>query len=235
MDETSHGEDAARETISVLFGPQGTITPESMLEIRKSVQEASDLTFLSRTISELPSLWPALQEICPEIDEVLAKKRLDELSNFFLGGPTVNFSGPINNIFLCPLTVISHIVDFWKTRRGLVDQSLGESQFQHVQGFCLGFLTAAAVSCSRNEAQYQALATNAVRLALCLGALVDFEAFKRKGRADCASAIAVRWKSSEHWECLQQTMKLYPTVCGAQIQSITPFADTQTVLHLLHH
>ena len=215
MDETSNGEKASREAISVLFGPQGAITPEPMLEIRKSVQEAADLTFLMRAISELPSLWPALQEICPEIDEVLAKKRLEELADFFHGGPPVNLSGPINNILLCPLTVISHIAEFWKTSRGLMDQSLEQLQFQHVQGFCLGFLTAAAISCSRNEAQYQALAANTVRLALCLGALVDFEALKCQGRPDCASGIAVRWKSSEHWENLQQTMKMYPTVCGS--------------------
>jgi hypothetical protein len=212
MVEARHGENGSQEAISVLFGPQGTITSKSMLGIRKLLQENSDLDFLSRTISELPTLWPTILEVYPDLDKVPAKKRLSELCHFFQGGPAPMFLEPTNNIILSPLTVISQIVDFWKLSHGVDNRSSIESQLRDVQGFCLGFLTATAISCSRNEAQYQALASNAVRLALCMGALVDLDALNTSDRLDCASAIAVRWKSDAHLQHLQHTMKLYPRV-----------------------
>ena len=215
MGEAQPGDNGSREAISVLFGPQGALTSKSLLELRTLLQENSDLSFLSSMISELPSLWPAILDVWPDLEIVPAKQRLTELCCFFQGGPALTFLKPTNNILLCPLTVITQIVDFWKLTHGFDLPSPLESQLQDVQGFCLGFLTAIAVSCSRNETQFQALASKAVRLAVCLGALVDFDAL---GTLDCASAVAVRWKSNTHLQHLQHTMKLYPSVSDVQSQ-----------------
>jgi Starter unit:ACP transacylase in aflatoxin biosynthesis len=216
MGEAHHGGNGRREAISVLFGPQGALTSKSLLELRTLLQEDSDLNFLSSTISELPSLWPATLEVWPDLDIVPAKKRLTELCRFFQGGPAVAFPTPTNNILLCPLTVITQIVDFWKLTHGVDLPSLFEAQLRDVQGFCLGFLTAIAVSCSRDEKQFQALVSKVVRLAVCMGALVDLDALGTPDSSDCALAIAVRWKSNEHLKHLQHTMKLYPGVSDSQ-------------------
>jgi hypothetical protein len=212
MDEARHGENGSQEAISVLFGPQGAVKTKSLLQIRKFLQENSDLDFLSRTLSELPALWPAILEAWPDLDKVPARKRLNELCQFFQGGPALTFLGPTDNIILSPLTVISNIVDFWKLTHGVENRTSIESQWQDVQGFCLGFLAATAVSCSRNEAQFQALASKAVRLAVCMGALVDLDALNTSDGLNIASAIAVRWKSNAHLQHLQHTMKLYSRV-----------------------
>lgn len=222
MDEAGHGVNRSREAISLLFGPQGTVTLESMLEIRKLLQENSELVFLSRTISELPTLWPAILEVWPDLDRVPGVNRLSELCQFFKGGPALTFLEPTNNILLSPLTVISQIVDFWKLSHGVDNPSSMESPLRDVQGFCLGFLTATAISCSRDEAQFQALASKAVRLALCMGAVVDLDALKIPDRLGCASAIAVRLKSNEHLQHLQHTMKLYPRVSTVESQVFNP-------------
>lgn len=216
MGEAYQSENGRQEAISVLFGPQGELTSKSLVELRTILQENSDLNFLSSTISELPSLWPAILEVWPDLDIVPAKKRLTELCRFFQGGPDVAFSTPTNNILLCPLTVITQIVDFWKLTHGFDLPSLFEAQLRGVQGFCLGFLTAITVSCSRDEKQFQALASKAVRLALCMGALVDLDALDTPDSSDCALTIAVRWKSNEHLKHLQHTMKLYPDVSDTQ-------------------
>jgi hypothetical protein len=60
------------------------------------------------------------------------------------------------------------------------------------------------------------LASKAVRLALCIGALVDLDAINYSNGLDCASAIAVRWKSIAHLQHLEHTLKLYPKVSNVQ-------------------
>lgn len=209
-----------RRATSVLFGPQGTLTMDKMFEVRKLLQKTSDLEFLSRTISELPSLWSTISDAWPELAKVPAKRKLEELCQFFQGGSNLSLLEPANNTILCPLTVITHIIDFWKLGHDNEETSVIESSMQDVQGFCLGFLTATAISCAKDETQYQALAAKAVRLATCVGAVVDLDTLKTTDRLDDASAIAVRWKSSSHLQGLEQAMSLYPGVSEIQCQCI---------------
>jgi hypothetical protein len=197
------------EAISVLFGPQGPMTTETLLEIRKFLQENSDLDFLRKAILKLPLLWPVISGAWPKLDILPAKQRLTELREFFQGGSAPAFTQRTENILLCPLTVISHIVDFWKLSHGVGNQPTMGLDLQDVQGFCLGFLTASAISCSKNEVEYQSLVAKAVRLAVCLGAVVDLDTIQNE---DCASTIAVRWKSAAHLQHLEQTLKSHPKV-----------------------
>lgn len=212
MHEARHSKNASQEALSVLFGPQDTIAPQSLLDIRSLLQENADLDFLSRTISELPTLWPAIQEVWPQLNKLPGARKLTELCHFFQGGPSLTFSESTNNLLLSPLTIISQIIDFWKLSHGVDSRPPIESHLGDVQGFCLGFLTATAISCSRNEAQFQALASKAVRLALCMGALVDSDALNNGDGRDAASTVAVRWKSTAHLQHLDRTLNQYPKV-----------------------
>ena len=210
--ETYHAENGKREAVSVLFGAQGEVTSKSLLELRTTLQDNVDLNFLSTTVAELPLSWPIILEVWPDLDIVPARKRLNELCQFFQGGSAETFPLPTENILLCPLTVITQIVDFWKLTHGVDTPPLSAPQLRDIQGFCLGFLTAIAVSCSKDEKQFQNLASKMVRLAVCMGALADLDALGASGNADCALTFAVRWRSDEQLKHLQHTMKLYPGV-----------------------
>lgn len=205
----SSGNDS-RAAISMLFGPQGVITQKSLLEIRDFLQESPLVDFLSQTIEELPKLWPVLVGVWPDLDKVPAKKRMDELLHFFEGGPPLTFSESTNNILLSPLAVIAQIVGFYKLSHDDDNQRPEDFEFQDVQGFCVGFLTATAISCSKNEEQFKVVASKAVRLAFAIGALVDLDTISDQN--DCASAVAVRWKSQSQAQFLQDTMRQYPRV-----------------------
>ena len=222
MDEMRLDKDKSREAISVLFGPQSTVTSQSLLEIRTSVRDNPGLHFLWNKILELPKLWPAILNVWPDAEKVQGEEKLNDLCEFFQGGPAPTFSEFTSNILLCPLTLISQIIEFWELSRGIGNRLYITSQLRDVQGFCLGFLTATAISCSRNEAEFQALASKAVHLAVCIGAVVDRDALDNFDRLDCASAIAVRLKSNAHRQHLQHSMEKYPS---AYISCIT---DTKT-------
>ncbi|KAE8148647.1 hypothetical protein BDV25DRAFT_141606 [Aspergillus avenaceus] len=198
------------EALSVLFGPQGAVTQESLVGIRNSLQENSDLKFLSGIVSDLHALWPIITNAWPDLSRLEGKAQLIALSNFLQGGSVLSVSEASNNIIQSPLTVVSQVIDFWKLTHGLDHRQFTETQFQDVQGFCLGFLGATVVSCSKNEVQFQSLAATAVRLALCMGALVDLDALDAFDCDNHASAVAVRWKSTTDLEHLKCTLKLFP-------------------------
>lgn len=196
------------------------MTPTEMLELRAFVQEHPDLHFVAETLSGLQAIWPALLGVWPQLDRLPGGKMLTELSHFFKGGmlPTLS-EGPLN-VLVSPLTVASHIVDFWKLSHGLDGRVSNEMYIGDVQGFCSGFLTAAAVSGSRDAAQFQKWASNAVRLALCMGALVDLDALHATHEVGCASALAVRWRSAAELQYLHDTLKIYPKVSRARHRNL---------------
>jgi hypothetical protein len=202
----------ARQAITVLFGPQGPVTEKSLLEIRTILCENTQLSFLLEAISELPTIWPALVNAWPGLTKLAGDRRLKELSDYLHGDTDLAFPEALGNILLCPLTVISQIIEFWQLTHGNTEQPYPESNLQDVQGFCLGFLTAVSISCSKNEAQYELLVLKAIRLAVCLGALVDLNTISGSGESNCASTIAVRWKSNSHWQHLERTMERYSHV-----------------------
>lgn len=204
--------------ISVLFGPQGAITPEVLLDSRKSLQETNELKFLSEIIAELPAVWTKIAQACPAMDEVNGKKQLEMVADFFANGKTaapeiVSEECQRNNVTITPLSVVYQIVEYWKLSNsdersdyGLPDLT---TNISNVQGFCLGILVAISVSCSRSEAEFGRLASTAVRLALLLAAWVDLDALDQD---DSACAIAVRCKSAINFQQLDQILLQYPDV-----------------------
>lgn len=202
--------DGHNEVTSVLFGPQGTMSPDTLLAIRRSLHETPALEFLSRTIAELPTLWPDLLEALPGLEGSSAQKYLSELACFFREDSPPAFPEHVNtNTLLSPLTVIHQIVEFWKLSHGVDTSSSAKTHFQDVQGFCVGFLTASAVSCSKNETEFQSLAAKAVRLALCIGITVDLDL---NDDFESMIAIAVRWRSDVQAEYLKCVIEKFPNV-----------------------
>ncbi|EEP77445.1 hypothetical protein UREG_02294 [Uncinocarpus reesii 1704] len=133
-----------------------------------------------------------------------------KLRDFFQGGPAPTPSEPTNNLLLSPLTVISQVIDFWKLSHGFDHRAPIGSQVRDVQGFCTGFLTAAAISCSKSEAHFQELASKAIRLSLCTGAVVDLDALNHSSGLDYPAAVAVRWKSAGGRQHLERILKQHP-------------------------
>lgn len=210
-------------TISVLFGPQGAITPETLLDLRRTLQETNQLSFLSDTIAELPEIWTKLTQSCPGMDKVNGRKKLEKVADFFVNGKTapsdiVSEDCQKNNVTITPLSVVYQIVEYWKLSNRKEGSEYGLPDFPtniaNVQGFCLGILVAISVSCSKSEAEFGRLASTAVRLSLLLAAWVDLDAHQQD---DSACAIAVRCKSAINAQHFDQILSRYPEVRDVEV------------------
>jgi Starter unit:ACP transacylase in aflatoxin biosynthesis len=201
----------------LLFGPQFPRLSQTYLsDLRAFIIGNPDLGFLVDTITELPSLWPTLQQAHPSLSRIPGEEKLDQLSQYIKSGTLPNVKSR-SNILLAPLTVISQIVEFWRLGRETENAAFpasfqSNSKLGSVQGFCIGFLTSSAVACSQNRAQFQQFSSTALRLAVCVGAIVDLDEGSLLDPLDRTSSFAVRWKTDSEQASLEKTLKTYSRV-----------------------
>lgn len=164
-----------------LCGPQARFpSPPELETLRKVLLQHRGLyEYLESTLKDLSRLLRQLSDYDSILNRVVsASSALVELLSQWLG--TGNLSLPIEtlpNVVALPFTVLLQIALYLKhinaadgpTYRKTV-QSLGH---HGVQGFCIGFLTAAAISFSRNEEQLAEYTATSLRLAMCIGAYID--------------------------------------------------------------
>ncbi|KAJ5748649.1 uncharacterized protein N7511_010345 [Penicillium nucicola] len=188
------------QPVSVLFGPQCSNFDEVSAQISKTLTEDSSAEFIDEILQELPSLWTDLTKALPSLCQVPGNDQLLTLVQELHSSPSPVTAEP-TNVVLTPLTVISQILDFIK----LNDLNLNQSVID-TQGFCVGFLSAVVLACSKGEQELRSLTATIVRLAVCIGALVDLDELEN----GVFRSIAVRWRDLAGCKTFQRVMASHP-------------------------
>ena len=204
-----HATTGSVEKVLLLFGPQiPRLVPARLTDLRKTILEDHKLQFLVRVVKDLPALWDTtILPGCPHLSRLAdAKRQLQQLAAF-LESEDVDLppARPPYNLLLVPLTVVAQIAEYI---------SLGRKG--PVQGFCVGFLAAAAVASARNKTELEKWTATAVRLAVCIGAIVDLDENERSNgdseSSGCSSTWSVSWTSNQEKEYLDETLASFPQV-----------------------
>ena len=201
----------AQEARIALLGPQVTNwTPESLSGLQSALLQNPNLRFLTKTLERLSTLWSRLEKDC-SVSEFCGQEKLKELEDF-AAGRSIPDPQNLSNTHLAPLTVVSQVVDFVRAASGPgLDKKSGLLEFQAAQGFCVGFLSAAALASSSNWVEFERNVPNALRLAACLGVVVDAEDASH-ALPDRATAVSVRWKTAIDRAYLETSLDLFPDV-----------------------
>ena len=202
-----------------LFGPQVTDwTDASLRTVQHRLREDPNLRFLAHSLEQLPTLWPTLQNHLDTFDSA-SFEGLRQLSEFAAGKAPLD-STKLENVHFAPLTVVSHVVELVrraKTESGAQQSASSPSldlyipDFQAVQGFCIGFLGAIALSSSSDWSAFEENIARAVRLAACLGAVIDAED-RTKAADSRATSISARWRTDSERTFLEATLDSFPEV-----------------------
>lgn len=193
----------------LLFGPLSPKPSQThVAQLRKSISEIPDLDFMTGLIKGLPSLWPTIVQACPQLDAIAGLEELEQLHQLLTSG-AISTVGPLSNLVAAPLTVISQIREVLSQDRD--EEGTCFPGLDNVQGFCLGFLTAAALASSRDTTDFRHYASVAVRLAICIGATVDLDEASHDSSAG-SSSIVVRWKTDTGKDGLTEVLKDHPQV-----------------------
>ena len=142
-------------------------------------------------------------------DTFPGEQQLETLADNF-GHKTLPDDEEISNVVSAPLTIISQVLEYLNRVPNLEKQAL--PRFDNVQGFCVGFLTAAVVACSHDKDEFRELAAIAIRLAMCIGAIIDVDEASVHDPRDRSTAVAVRWRTDMGEEAFDKLLVDYPTV-----------------------
>lgn len=192
-----------------LFGPQVTNwTREDLSDLHRLLQDRQ-FAFLKKTLSDLPLLGPILNQL-DDTHSSTALEKLMVLSELTTGKGDIDPEG-LSNAQLAPLTVINQAVDFIRSTDLPARNHSLTSAVEGAQGFCIGFLLAAALSSANDWAEFETNVSNAIRLAACIGSIVDsHEASLNPNHR--ATAISVRCRTAAHRTFLDSCLDLFPKV-----------------------
>ncbi|KAI1452413.1 ketoacyl-synt-domain-containing protein [Annulohypoxylon moriforme] len=182
-----------QEFVVALFGPQVTHwTQDSLSNLQSDLLGNPNLEFVAKSLLELPSLWSELEQEY-DFEGSRGAHTLKELHDFATGEKSLD-PQTLTNTHLAPLTVVYQVIDFIRSagNPGTKESLRG---FEAAQGFCIGFLSAAALASANDWSDFERNVSNAIRLATCIGIIVDAEEASHPAQ-DRATAISVHWKTA---------------------------------------
>ncbi|GFF79397.1 noranthrone synthase [Aspergillus lentulus] len=226
---------------TVVCGSQTPPPSRDCLQRVQSNLKDSKLKELAKAVDDLPQFWSHLVEVKPVLSQVNDEplKKLKDWAK----DESLEIPEGLPNILLAPLTVIIHLVQYLRFAHSLdADDSQGD-RHQRVlqstckggfQGLCIGFLSAAALACSRTERDIWCNASVALRLATCVGAYVDLDELTYDS-ADVHSCMIIHWEDNSGKDRVTEVLKGYPGVYTSvelDDKSITVTAKESQVLSL---
>ncbi|KAJ6184467.1 Type I Polyketide synthases (Type I PKS) [Penicillium mononematosum] len=176
----------------LLIGPQlSRVTANDVIRLRSTIKDTAELFFLLEAVNELETIWPTLVETFPELETLPGDLACEDIE-------------------LNVLTVLFHVVDFWRASATKIQSGIfpslphSSSHLADIQGLCIGFLTAAAVSCSMSGEIFRRNIAVSLRIAVGVGALVEYDSTTK-----AAASISVGWSSHSERQALQGLCEKY--------------------------
>ena len=194
----------------VVCGPQTSLSSTQYLtRVQQSLTGNPKLAGFVDAINDLPRLWNALVKTDDRLQAASGRETIEALQQFVQGGRFPKTPEASNNTLFSSLTVIFEITEYFNFLAS--DKSHAEvlqtAASAGIQGFCTGFLVAAALACSKDEDEIVRNASVALRLAFAVGAFVDLDA--TAGEVACLTA---RWRENNDEHRVAEVLKDYPAV-----------------------
>ena len=208
----------------LLYGPQARFpsTEESTQLHRVLANHTGLFQDIVATIDELSNLYQQLAASDPSLTQVTGFASLSFLQKWLQLGDLPGDVEDLPNVAALPLTVVLQTALYLQhlDRNGITTNykdSLKSFQQHGVQGFCTGFLTAAATAFSENEEQLAGNLGTGIRLAMCIGAYVDQNTVHAEPPRP-ACALSIRWKQGNFSAAqVKDLLKGYRDVRGSEI------------------
>jgi acyl transferase domain-containing protein/thioester reductase-like protein/acyl carrier protein len=203
-----------------LFGSYtGAMTEEAIGKLVRPILDGPDRSWILATTADLPKYLEAIEKKIPAVAQYIAgHKQLSDLDGWLRHGTALwKEDGPLPNIIISPLLVLTQIAQYWRYLEHQVAQT-GEvasdvqahtlaSSATKVEalGYCGGLLAAFAVASAHDRAEFERYSAVAVRLAMVLGAVADARERLDVARGKGGSlSLAMAWTGSRQGDEVRQ-------------------------------
>ncbi|KAH8879033.1 putative polyketide synthase [Thozetella sp. PMI_491] len=183
----------------LVFGPQAlSLNPAALERLWDTIHQMGKTEWVLKIVSELPNCWNSFASAFPRYRVFEGAATLAKLREWLVGGKIADDDAPILNIFLSPLVVISHLLDYIRYRKSttnIPDAPPGNE----VLGFCIGILSAITI---------EKYGSSAVLLAMLIGGVVDTQ-----GMLDSqgpSKSLSTAWTSRDASDELHAILRRFP-------------------------
>ena len=203
----------------LVFGPQTKLPSQEVLaELRHELIKNPQLSRLQDAAKNLSTFFQTLIDFDPSLSHVPGITYLDDLQRWIVdGGAFPHHLGNTPNVYALPVTLLLQITQYvrYLDQLGGTDPHrcvLEGVQAGGIHGFCIGFLSAIAVSSSKDATEIATMAAVSLRFVVCIGAYVD-----RDGRfaeqSNETACVAIRWRSDNiNKKDVTDLIQTYPDV-----------------------
>ena len=194
----------------VVCGPQTSLSSTQYLtRVQQSLAGNPKLAGFVDAINDLPRTWNTLIKTDDRLQAASGRETIEALQQFVQQGRFSKTPEAFNNTLFSSLTVIFEIAEYFNflASGNSHTEVLKAAGSAGIQGFCTGFLAAAALACSKDEDEIIRNASVALRLAFAVGAFVDLNA--TSGNVACLTA---RWRDNNDEHHVAEVLKDYPEV-----------------------
>ncbi|KAL4945599.1 hypothetical protein BDV06DRAFT_219135 [Aspergillus oleicola] len=194
--------------VVLVFGCQWlSFTADDFRQLRTTVLDNPENHWMLDVLSELPEYYrtAAEEQYVPSLRRIHGEENLRELERWFRCNDLSSARFPLSYTQLAPLLMMTHFVQYSQYTKLIKSSRRGQnSPIVEIAGFCIGFLSAAAVSAARGK-DLKKFGSVALRLAMLLGALGDVQEAEEE-----FSSLATGWKMPEMEEELNSVLENYP-------------------------
>lgn len=185
----------------LLCGPQSSLPSTGIMRCLHQVITSRGLTH--KLLSTITEFEPAFQRFVgndPQLANISGVTSLGALKHWLESGQLPVPAEELPNHVSLPLTILLQISLYLYNES--IQYSATSSDYrgnhhhagtQGVLGFCIGFLTAAAIAFSANDDELAHVTSTSLRLAICIGAYIDANAVYANP-PNPVQAVSVRWK-----------------------------------------
>jgi hypothetical protein len=180
-----------------LFGPLSVSLSRPSLDIlRTAILASPQHAWVERVLTTLPEHYFQLCTEFPALHNAAGAKQVGELAAWLKTGDLGLNTAQMPNTLLSPLVVIAQLVQY-KTYLDSQSVTRGPPETEETVGFCMGLLSAFAVSLAHRSppTEFERHAGAAVRLAMLAGVIVD-----KHDVADVngpSTTLSVAWKRGD--------------------------------------
>ena len=207
----------------LLFGPQAlSFQEDSFHQLRSTILNDSEHSWILDVVAQLPSYMKAFSEKFPKLQASSAVQLLENLNDWFKTGKIPTATKSLPNTLLSPLVVLTQLTQYSQyLQLTQIEPGNGQdiyashSRLTETVGFCTGLLSALAVSCANNRAQFRQYGAVTVRLAALVGAVVDSQ--DSLGQYGESKSFATAWNSQDAKKEMSRIMQQFPEVSNVTL------------------
>jgi hypothetical protein len=198
---------------ALAFGPEERVpNAGNLTQLKHILQEDSTFAAITACLRQLPNTWQIITQQDSKLKSTTGERRAAVLPCLLLDDEEHENDLYANQVIM-PMTVLVHMVQYRQYLQKILPSS-HKSVMQSVaaggvQGFCAGLLSAFAVCSMSSEEDFDACATYAIKLAMCVGAYVDLVGSLED--LEMTSAV-LRWSTTDGRDRANEVVARYQSV-----------------------